>query len=149
MRECEQHGQCRQCTVEAKPQVVARVREFVSGTLREWDMDSLVESAIHEASELLTNVLRHTSTRVTQVRLTRLGKARVRLEVWDNDPHELTPQQAEMPSPEQLLAQIEDDSEEDPDRFGSWGLPFVARVATDWGCEIHDREGKWVWVVLG
>ncbi|HEX5191004.1 MAG TPA: ATP-binding protein [Streptosporangiaceae bacterium] len=54
----------RELVLKPGPESVKAAREFTSATLRDWQLDDLVEEAVIVASELVTNAIRH-GTRCT------------------------------------------------------------------------------------
>lgn len=93
------------------------------------DVDEQVrEDLLVMASELVTNVLMHTSSTPT-LSLAEDG-TRVRVAVHDDDPH----------LPELRGRQ--------PERVGGNGLLIVDAWSDDWGVERHPGNGKTVWFSL-
>lgn len=104
---------------------------------RRWLTDEVAGSSVgrqaHEdllvmASELVTNVLMHTSS--TPVLSVTVDGDRVRVAVHDDDPH---------------LPQLR---ERAPERVGGNGLLIVDAWAAEWGVEPHEGNGKTVWFTV-
>lgn len=102
-------------------------RRFVAGTLEEWGLHGLKETACLLVSELVSNVVLHTETDL-DVRLCRPG-GRLRVEVHDGDPN--LPQR-KFYSPTSATGR---------------GLVFIAQLSQTWGAD-HVPGGKVVWFEL-
>ena len=100
-------------------------RRFVRQTLEGWDGNDATDNAALLTSELVTNVIRHTSARST-LRVS-INRDVVRIEVSDPD---------RTPLPEPAASRA----------FGpdGLGLAIVDRVASNWGVELVE-DGKIVW----
>lgn len=109
---------------------VGASRDFVTGILVEWQLDSLVDDIRLCVSELATNALLHgvPPGREFSVGLHRTEEL-VRLEVRDSGPGRPT-------------AQYPDD-----DACSGRGLRLVSELADDFGVDEH-VVGKTVWLVL-
>ncbi|WP_410643843.1 ATP-binding protein [Amycolatopsis sp. lyj-346] len=108
--------------------VSAQIREFVTGKLTEWDVAELGEDARLIATELVENVLRHT-TSDPKLRLD-LRRGICTVAVADQDTR-----------PAVLLERL---SPFEP----GMGLKLVAQIARTWGCSRSWAGGKVVWAVL-
>ncbi|MDS0134427.1 MULTISPECIES: ATP-binding protein [unclassified Amycolatopsis] len=106
----------------------ARIREFVTRRLLEWEVAELAEDARLIATELAENVLRHTTSE-PKVRLD-LRRGVCTVAVADQDAR-----------PAMLLERL---SPFEP----GMGLKLVAQVARSWGCSRSWAGGKVVWAVL-
>lgn len=110
------------------PRSVGTARRFVATTLRSWQGDGLVETAVLLTSELVTNAVRHARTPLS-VRLQ--GDARrIRVAVADTGPDEPVPRPPGSASE------------------GGRGLALVSAMASDWGVDLQAGGGKTVWFVL-
>ncbi|WP_290059581.1 ATP-binding protein [Amycolatopsis solani] len=106
----------------------AQAREFVTGRLAQWGVPGLSEDARFIATELVENVLKHTTSE-PRLRLDlRAGVCTVA--VADQDPR-----------PAVLLERL---SPFEP----GMGLKLVAQLARTWGCSRSWAGGKVVWAVL-
>lgn len=108
----------------ASPEAARRARRFVEATISDWGMDDLLDLAVIAAGELAANAAVHAGGDFT-VGLLRLAD-RLRLMVGDPRPRSVTPK--------------------DPPAMatGGRGLPIVAAIADDWGCELQE-DGKVIW----
>jgi hypothetical protein len=106
----------------------AQIREFVTGRLIEWQVPELAEDARLIATELVENVLRHTTSE-PKLRLD-LRRGVCTVAVADQDTR-----------PAMLLERL---SPFEP----GMGLKLVAQVARTWGCSRSWAGGKVVWAVL-
>jgi anti-sigma regulatory factor (Ser/Thr protein kinase) len=111
---------------EKDPAVVARCRDFVVKILRTRP-DIIVDRAALLTSELVSNVLLHTSSGGTLS--VRVAEESVRLEVKDKSP--------ELPV---TLPHGVDDTR-------GRGLPIVEALADEWGVALED-SGKTVWATI-
>ncbi|MBE1494261.1 hypothetical protein H4696_001361 [Amycolatopsis lexingtonensis] len=108
--------------------ISARVRDFVTGRLAQWGVPELAEDARFIATELVENVLKHTTSE-PRVRLD-LRRGVCTVAVADLDPR-----------PAMLLERL---SPFEP----GMGLKLVAQIARTWGCSRSWSGGKVVWAVL-
>ncbi len=106
----------------------AQIREFVTAKLVEWEVPELTEDARLIATELVENVLRHT-TSAPKLRLD-LRRGVCTVAVADQDTR-----------PAMLLERL---SPFEP----GMGLKLVTQVARTWGCSRSWAGGKVVWAVL-
>ncbi|WP_370962768.1 ATP-binding protein [Amycolatopsis sp. cg9] len=106
----------------------AQAREFVTGRLAQWEVPELAEDARFIATELVENVLKHTTSE-PRLRLD-LRRGVCTVAVADLDPR-----------PAVLLERLS------PFEPGI-GLKLVARMARTWGCSRSWSGGKVVWAVL-
>ncbi|WP_410632218.1 ATP-binding protein [Amycolatopsis sp. cmx-4-83] len=106
----------------------ALVRDFVSGELAAWGVPELAEDARFIATELVENVLRHTTSE-PRLRLD-LRRGVCTVAVGDQDTR-----------PAVLLERL---SPFEP----GMGLKLVAQLARTWGCSRSWSGGKVVWAVL-
>ncbi|GAA2749531.1 SpoIIE family protein phosphatase [Kitasatospora cinereorecta] len=113
-------------TLPAEPTAVSRARRLVRGTLADWSMEQLTDTAELLVSELVTNSVRYASAPIG-VRLT-LGD---RLLVEISDP---------LPDPPRERQAAEGDE-------GGRGLELVSRLALHWGARAEGM-GKVVWFEL-
>ncbi|WP_410590074.1 ATP-binding protein [Amycolatopsis sp. lyj-23] len=120
-RRCERVFPCAEGTS-------ARIREFVTAKLAEWDVPELAEDARLIATELAENVLRHTASE-PKLRLDLRGGV-CTVAVADQDTR-----------PAMLLERL---SPFEP----GMGLKLVAQIARTWGCSRSWAGGKVVWAVL-
>ena len=121
------HAVLRDLAVDAEPEAVARVRQFVRDTCREWGLEESSDAAVLMASELATNAVRY---------------ARTPLHVWLAR------------RPDRLVVSVEDASTEPAQRRrvtdvdeGGRGLQVVEALAVSWG-EKDRRRGTVVWAEL-
>lgn len=115
--------------LEARPELVAHGRRFVSRVLAGWELSEFVADAVLVASELLSNAVLHART---GIRLTiRSGPpGTVVIEVFDEN--------SRMPT----VAACPEDA------TSGRGLALVSAVAARWGSESRP-DGKVVWAELG
>ena len=106
------------------PQAPGLVRRFVSDTLRDWDLEELIDDSVLVAAEFATNAVAHANSEVT-VSLSRCTHG-VRLVVGDSNP-----------SPPSLRTPAELGR-------GGRGLRIVDAIADRWGYE-RTMDGKRVW----
>lgn len=104
---------------------------------RRWLADEVAKSPVGRqaqedllvmASELVTNVLMHTTS--TPVLSVSEDGDRLRVAVHDDDPH---------------LPELR---ERAPERVGGNGLLIVDAWAAEWGVEQHEGDGKTVWFTV-
>lgn len=114
---------------ESDPALVRLVRSFVARTLRQWELDTLVNDAQLLASELASNAVLHARTEI-RLTLRSDGAGWLRVEVQDHN--------SRMPT---QLAFTDDAT-------SGRGLAIVERVAASWGVA-RDGDGKTVWAELG
>ena len=125
--------QVRQLTLAPQPAAVPQSRQAVQETLRAWKLDTVADTVVLLASELLTNAVQATSAAVPapgggeQLKLTlrRTGPG-VLVEVWDPNPAPAIPQ--------------------DPGLTGECGrgLLLVETLSSTWG-QRTAGSGKIVW----
>ena len=108
--------------------VSAQIRDFITGKLAEWEVPELGEDARLIATELVENVLRHTTSE-PKLRLD-LRRGVCTVAVADQDAR-----------PAMLLERLS------PFAPGL-GLKLVAQIARTWGCSRSWAGGKVVWAVL-
>ena len=107
---------------------VAAARRFVEETLKEWQLEPVLDDALLVISELVTNAVTHADSSC-RIRLS-LTPARLRIDVLDNG----------VGTPEPLpYSQTEEHGR---------GLYMVDAVTTAWGLEDVPGEGKLVWAEL-
>ena len=111
------------------PEAIPAARRALDG------LTGLVERPVWEdlrllVTELVTNGVRHGSSRGTVGVAVRLDETRVRVEVSDAG-RGFSPERAPMPR---------------ADGTGGWGLQLVDRVASRWGVDVDD--GTCVWFEL-
>ncbi|MFI9600695.1 ATP-binding protein [Streptomyces sp. NPDC004069] len=123
-------GDIAEWTFPADPGAVRSARAAVRGTLRNWDLDALGDTAALLVSELFTNSLRH-ATGPIGVRLLRLPDLPKVLLVEVSDP---------LPEPPR-------ERPARPDDESGRGLQLVASSSRRWGTRPHDA-GKTVWFEL-
>ncbi|MFH8597539.1 ATP-binding protein [Streptomyces rimosus] len=70
-------------TLRCRPESVRRARRLVDTALQTWGLDSLIDDMTLVTSELVTNAVDHSRCRYMHVRISRLGKDRVRVAVTD------------------------------------------------------------------
>ncbi|WP_329453594.1 ATP-binding protein (plasmid) [Streptomyces sp. NBC_01724] len=99
--------------------------------VRTWGMDAdTVDKAMLVVSELVTNAISHTASRVVSMSVTRTAAATVRISVGDSARGPLSPP-------------VSPDGDEEHGR----GLLLVAALADRWGIE-QTSSGKQVWCEL-
>jgi DNA-binding NarL/FixJ family response regulator len=112
----------------ADPASVSHARRFLRHTLREWNLDGLLDDAQIVVSELVTNAVTHTQS-APELRLS-LNGSTVRVEVRDDGTGTPEPQ----PPTE--------------DGEHGRGMHLVAALAAAWGMELPQDDGKVVWAEL-
>ncbi|MCQ4202526.1 ATP-binding protein [Streptomyces sp. NPDC060311] len=124
-------GDCAEWVFPAAPDAVRTARSLVRHTLREWELDSVVDIAALLVSELVTNALRH-ATGPIGVRVVRgpAGAAGILL-VEVSDP---------LPDPPRERVAHPDDED-------GRGLQLVASATRRWGTR-PGEAGKTVWFEL-
>lgn len=127
----DNEGDCAEWVFPAAPDAVRTARSLVRHTLREWELDSVVDVAALLVSELVTNALRH-ATGPIGVRVVRgpAGAAGVLL-VEVSDP---------LPDPPRERVARPDDED-------GRGLQLVASATRRWGTR-PGEAGKTVWFEL-
>ncbi|NUV58928.1 ATP-binding protein [Streptomyces sp. CAI-85] len=112
------------------PESVGRARAFVTGVLTGWGMEGdLSDCGEAIVSELLTNVVDHTGTDLTEVAVERRGDGSVRIEVTDRS--QSAPR----------LGKAADDAE------CGRGLSLVDALSACWGYDAHP-DGKVTWAEI-
>ncbi|AZM75767.1 ATP-binding protein [Streptomyces sp. KPB2] len=127
----DNEGDCAEWVFPAAPDAVRTARSLVRHTLREWELDSVVDIAALLVSELVTNALRH-ATGPIGVRVVRgpAGAAGILL-VEVSDP---------LPDPPRERVAHPDDED-------GRGLQLVASATRRWGTR-PGEAGKTVWFEL-
>ncbi|MEU9071699.1 ATP-binding protein [Streptomyces sp. NPDC048109] len=127
----DNEGDCAEWVFPAAPDAVRTARSLVRHTLREWELDSVVDIAALLVSELVTNALRH-ATGPIGVRVVRgpAGAAGILL-VEVSDP---------LPDPPRERVAHPDDED-------GRGLQLVASATRRWGTR-PGGAGKTVWFEL-
>jgi serine phosphatase RsbU (regulator of sigma subunit)/anti-sigma regulatory factor (Ser/Thr protein kinase) len=115
-------------------QQVRRLRHYLRGSLREWNLDPLIDELELLISEVVTNALIHAGSAV-DVRLRRYAD-RVRVDVRDSDPH-----------PPVVVAVVDDDRPVEGEAESGRGMLIVDAVASAWGSSPSGR-GKTTWFEL-
>ncbi|MDQ1617326.1 MAG: hypothetical protein QOJ60_3265 [Actinomycetota bacterium] len=110
-------------SLPARPESVRAARNRVRGLLDSWADEEARHAVLLLVSEVVTNAVRHASGTL-QVTAT-LGRHRVRAMVLDHSP--------------QLPALRPDDES------GGRGLRLLEALATRWGVQQHQANGKTVW----
>ncbi|MEU5260707.1 ATP-binding protein [Amycolatopsis sp. NPDC021455] len=112
----------------ASPDASAVSRAFVERVCRTWAVPEHIDDALIIVTELVENVLQHT-TSAPRLRLELRSDALI-ITVADEDPRPAVVR-------------------ERPDyRYGGLGLMLVVRTARRWGCTRSGTGGKVVWVLL-
>ncbi|MFJ3586347.1 ATP-binding protein [Streptomyces sp. NPDC090127] len=113
------------------PRSVPMARRRLSGTLKDWGLERLVESASLVLSELLTNAVRHGRVpgREIETRFVHLPGL-LRIEV-----HDASEKRPMMAAPSGCPG-------------GGWGLPLVDVLAAKWGVSDRRGPGKVVWAEI-
>lgn len=101
-------------------------RRLVRAALSSWGLNDLADAGALLVSELVTNAVRHTRSRLIRVTVTRTARNTVRVAVVDMS---RTPPVGQQP---------------DVDAMGGRGLAIVAALTARWGTEIKGW-GKSVW----
>jgi DNA-binding NarL/FixJ family response regulator len=112
----------------AEPASVSRARQFLRRTLREWNLDLLLDDAQIVVSELVTNAVTHARS-APELRLS-LNGSTVRVEVRDDG--------TGTPEPRPPTEDAEHGR----------GMHLVAALAAAWGMELPQDDGKVVWAEL-
>jgi anti-sigma regulatory factor (Ser/Thr protein kinase) len=122
----------RQALLSIGPEAAKAARDFTTSTLREWQLDELVQEAALIASELVTNAIRHgLGGSDDGVELAwRRQAARIICMVTDRSP--LPP----------VLGSADQDAE------SGRGLQVVQAVAATWGWMMLSATSKAVWAAL-
>ncbi|MDK0521040.1 ATP-binding protein [Streptomyces sp. ML-6] len=119
------------------PRAPGVARATLRNVLRVHGMRELTETAELLASELVTNAYLYSSGPYS-LRLRDAGRRRVRLSVWDTDPHIPAPFQRSTPTPDELAER-------------GRGLYLVTLYAERWGAHLMQtglpgQGGKLLWV---
>jgi anti-sigma regulatory factor (Ser/Thr protein kinase) len=123
-------GHCAEWTFPADPGAVRTARAAVRGQLRDWDLESLGDTATLLVSELVTNSLQHAA-----------GPIGVRLLRPENLPRILLVEVSDpLPDPPH-------EHPVRPDDESGRGLHLVASASRRWGTRT-DNTGKTVWFEL-
>jgi hypothetical protein len=109
---------------------LAAARANIADVLATWDLDDLVLETQLLATELLGNVVLHTTCTEADVRVRLVGEHTVRVEVGDSRRDKVAT----------LLPKH-------PSNMGGIGLHIVSAAAPRWGCDVHE-QGKVVWFEL-
>lgn len=115
-------------TLAADGRAAAQARRLVRQCLGAWGMTELEDTAVLLTSELVTNVLIHTSS-PPRLSITRAGVG-VRVTISDDSP--VIPRQRRQTF----------------EATTGRGVRLLAQLADDWGCEPEPEGGKTVWFVL-
>ena len=118
--------------LEPEGQSASAARQFITATLREWELDDLVDDASLATSELVTNAALHAHTGI-ELRAFRLGE-RVRIGVRDTNATPMDPRMFE--------ATASDDA------MTGRGFRIVSAIADRWGVVV-EPAGKVAWFELG
>ncbi|MGA5116841.1 ATP-binding protein [Streptomyces pseudogriseolus] len=105
----------------------ATARRFVRIALATWQMDRYMDTGALLVSELVSNAVRHTNSRLIRVVVTRPDEVRFRVGVTDKAGA--------------LLPQLRLGDEM---AVGGRGLLMIQKVSDRWGCDLY-RWGKHVW----
>jgi serine/threonine-protein kinase RsbW len=116
-------------TLPCVPESVPLARALVRTALAVWTMETLQDPSALITSELVTNVIRHTTCRSVHVAVSRPHGSLVRIEVEDRS--------SEAPTHR---------CPEDDEAYGR-GLILVSALSHRWGADIT-RTGKTVWAEL-
>jgi hypothetical protein len=123
-----------QALLSVGPEAARAARAFTTSTLREWQLDDLVQEAVLIASELVTNAIRHgrccAGTDDGVEMAWQRQAARVILMVTDRSP--LPP----------VLGTADQDAE------SGRGLQVVQALAASWGWMMLGATSKAVWAAL-
>jgi len=103
----------------------AGARAHARSALAAWGLGHFDETVSLLVTELISNGVRHARTRLT-LALAYDGTC-LRIAVSDGDPRPPVPR-----APERLTV-------------GGWGLALVDSLATNWGADIDELDGKTVW----
>ncbi len=105
-----------------------QARRLVRERLAVWDLTALCDTVVLLTSELVTNVLLHT-TSAPRLSVARSGSG-VRVAVADDSP---VPPAQRRPSQQATTGR---------------GVRLLVELADDWGFELDDERGKSVWFVV-
>jgi anti-sigma regulatory factor (Ser/Thr protein kinase) len=112
----------------ADGRAAGQARRLVQERLAAWGLTELCDTVVLLASELVTNVLIHT-TSAPRLRVTRSGSG-VRVGVADDSP---VPPAQRRPSQEATTGR---------------GVRLLVELADDWGWQLDGEGGKSVWFVV-
>jgi anti-sigma regulatory factor (Ser/Thr protein kinase) len=118
------------------PEAAKAARDFTTATLRNWQLDTVVQEAVIIASELVTNAIRHGRCIVDDAEQALVGLA------WQRHPSRVVcvvTDQSERPP---VLAPA------DPDAESGRGLQVVQALAAAWGWMMLGAQEKAVWAAL-
>ncbi|GGY90528.1 ATP-binding protein [Streptomyces poonensis] len=127
------------------PRAARIARRTLRAVLAEYGLRELIDSAELLASELVSNAYRH-SEGPSGLRLRALGGGRLRMSVWDANPH-IPPPFDQGPGRFRPVAVP-------PDGENGRGLFLVSHYADDWGArplgdDLFGQRGKLLWCELG
>jgi anti-sigma regulatory factor (Ser/Thr protein kinase) len=129
-------GSCR-LVLASGPEAPKRAREFTTATLRDWELDALVNDAVIIASELVTNAIRHGSRRASQ------GTSHQQVELaWQRHLTQVICAVIDGSATPPVLAAAELDAE------CGRGLLVVQALAAGWGWTMLGPAQKAVWAAL-
>ena len=114
--------------LQPQPSSVRAARQAVRSELSEHGLERLADTAMLLTSELVTNAVRHARTRFGL--WLDWNSERVRIEVEDDSPEPLHPKA------------------ESRDQPGGLGLRLLATMASRWGFQHEQDNGKVVWFEL-
>ncbi|MEV0437817.1 ATP-binding protein [Streptomyces spectabilis] len=107
-------------------EAVPEARHLVRSALHTWNLGEAVDDAALAVSELASNAVRHGAGRRMEIRVTRVGVARVRVAVTDRS---------------RALPVVQEPGDEDP---AGRGLFLIEALSDAWGTELL-TWGKTVW----
>ncbi|MFJ7422420.1 ATP-binding protein [Streptomyces uncialis] len=116
-------------TLECLPSAAGRARRLVADVLRAWDLDELCGDARQIVTELVANVVTHTTCPSFRLDVRRAADGGVRIEVSDGS--------RTTPVPRRPADGAE----------SGRGLLLIEALGSRWGCD-RRRGGKTVWAEL-
>ncbi len=132
-------GRRRRTALAPVPESARTAREFTVATLRQWQLDALIEDAVVIASELATNAIRHGTPAATGDAGS--GAGRVELSWCLQVSRLICVVTDQTPAPPALAAS-------DPEAESGHGLQIVGALAIAWGWTILGSGEKAVWAAL-
>jgi anti-sigma regulatory factor (Ser/Thr protein kinase) len=134
-------GRRRRTELAPVPESARTAREFTVATLRNWQLDALIEDAVVIASELATNAIRHGTPAAAGDAASGAGDGRIELS-WCLQASRLICVVTDQTGTPPALAAS------DPEAESGHGLQIVGALAIAWGWTILGSGEKAVWAAL-